>query len=45
MNDRAALANSFLQRAGWEQAGRAALAGDASARRYERLSLRGRTAV
>jgi hypothetical protein len=35
----------FLSREGWAGARRAALAGDASARRYERLDLRGQHAV
>jgi aminoglycoside/choline kinase family phosphotransferase len=35
----------FLSREGWAGARRAALAGDASARRYERLELRGQHAV
>lgn len=38
MPDRAALAAGFLARAGWGTAGRTHLAGDASARRYERLT-------
>ncbi|MDH3262873.1 MAG: phosphotransferase, partial [Paracoccaceae bacterium] len=36
--DRAAAAVRFLAEAGWAGAARVALAGDASARRYERLS-------
>ncbi|MFA7639527.1 MAG: phosphotransferase [Parvibaculum sp.] len=36
---------SFLKEAGWEKAERRPLAGDASSRRYERLSLAGRPAV
>lgn len=39
MSDRKALAAAFLDRAGWGAAQRVALAGDASARRYERLFL------
>ena len=38
MADRAALIADFLTRAGWGNAARAPLAGDASARRYERLT-------
>ena len=45
MTDRAALARSFLARAGWADARRAPLAGDASARRYDRLRLGRRSAV
>ncbi|WP_425051039.1 aminoglycoside phosphotransferase family protein [Psychromarinibacter sp. S121] len=45
MSDRAALCSDFLSQAGWGDATRAPLAGDASARRYERLSLGDRTAV
>lgn len=45
MADRRALAARFLSDAGWGAAGRAALAGDASARRYERLALDRRRAV
>lgn len=45
MPDRAALSTRFLLRCGWEKALRAALAGDASARSYERLVLGGRRAV
>ena len=41
----AARAAAFLDRAGWGGAARAALAGDASGRRYERLRRGGRTAV
>lgn len=37
MPDRARLAMAFLESAGWADARREALAGDASARRYERL--------
>lgn len=36
---------AFLKEAGWERAERRPLAGDASSRRYERLSLDGRPAV
>lgn len=36
---------AFLARAGWADADRAALAGDASARRYLRLSASGRSAI
>ena len=36
---------AFLGRAGWDDAARSPLAGDASARRYERLSLAGARAV
>ncbi len=45
MTDRAGLIEGFLASAGWAGAARAALAGDASARRYERLALGGRHAV
>ncbi len=45
MTDRGRLIDRFLAAAGWAGAARAALAGDASARRYERLSLDGRRAV
>lgn len=45
MSDRAALSRAFLQRAGWGEATRAKLAGDASFRRYERLSCNGEPAV
>lgn len=38
MTDRHALSETFLMRAGWGRATRAALAGDASNRRYERLT-------
>ena len=38
MTDRSTLAQAFLTRAGWGDATRAPLAGDASNRRYERLS-------
>jgi aminoglycoside/choline kinase family phosphotransferase len=45
MTDRAAGAAAFLARAGWGAARRAPLAGDASARRYERLTLGAARAV
>jgi aminoglycoside/choline kinase family phosphotransferase len=45
MTDRTELANAFLAGTEWAAATRAPLAGDASNRRYERLSLGGRTAV
>ncbi len=45
MADRAALIARFLDRAGWDGATRVALAGDASFRRYERISLGDRRAV
>lgn len=45
MNDRAALAVAFLERCGWDTAFRSVLAGDASDRRYERLSRGDETAV
>lgn len=45
MADRETLADQFLAQAGWAAAKRAPLAGDASARRYERLDLNGRSAV
>ncbi|MCU9848059.1 phosphotransferase [Defluviimonas sp. WL0024] len=45
MADRADLTQRFLAAAGWDGADRSALAGDASARRYERLRLDGRPAV
>ena len=45
MDDRPALAAAFLKRAGWDDARRVALAGDASARRYERLFLGAARAV
>ncbi|MCE8507275.1 phosphotransferase [Ruegeria pomeroyi] len=38
MSNRGALATAFLAETGWSNASRAPLAGDASARRYERLS-------
>ena len=45
MSDRAALAQSFLDKAGWGDAQRRFLAGDASDRSYDRLSRSGETAV
>lgn len=45
MTERATVIGRFLAAAGWGGAARAALAGDASARRYERLSLGDRSAV
>ena len=45
MPDRAAQSRSFLHRAGWGQARRAFLAGDASDRSYDRLWLGAETAV
>lgn len=45
MTDRAAQEAGFLQAAGWDQAEIASLAGDASNRRYKRLSMAGRRAV
>ncbi len=45
MPDRSAVIAAFLDASGWGAAQRAALAGDASPRRYERLRLNGRTAV
>ena len=45
MSDRAARCTAFLERAGWGDAIRTPLAGDASARRYERLIAGDRTAV
>lgn len=45
MVDRAAARRALLQRAGWGDATAAFLAGDASDRRYERLTLPGGTAV
>lgn len=44
-HDRAGLATAFLHHAGWAAADRRHLAGDASDRRYERLTLAGRSAV
>ena len=45
MPDRLAHSNAFLQRAGWGEAARSKLAGDASFRKYERLSRDGKPAV
>lgn len=45
MTDRHALSQSFLQAARWGQATRKHLAGDASDRRYDRLTLGHKTAV
>jgi hypothetical protein len=45
MTDRAALAAAFIARAGWAMADRRFLAGDASPRRYDRLSRGAETAV
>jgi len=45
MTDRLALSQSFLDRAGWGSAARRFLAGDASDRSYDRLTLGTRTAV
>jgi aminoglycoside/choline kinase family phosphotransferase len=45
MTDRRALSVTFLTRAGWGAAERRFLAGDASDRSYDRLTLAGRTAV
>jgi len=45
MTDRDAQAQAFLSRAGWGEAARRPLAGDASFRRYERLQQGGETAV
>jgi aminoglycoside/choline kinase family phosphotransferase len=45
MTDRAALSAQFLTRAGWGFAERRFLAGDASDRRYDRLTQNGQTAV
>lgn len=45
MTDRTLLSNQFLQRAGWGDAERHFLAGDASDRRYDRLTRRGEDAV
>jgi aminoglycoside/choline kinase family phosphotransferase len=43
--ERVASRDAFLKRAGWGSAERRLLAGDASFRRYDRLTLGGRTAV
>lgn len=45
MSDRATLSRAFLQRAGWGEATRAKLAGDASFRKYERLNRDGEASV
>ncbi len=45
MADRAALSNTFLAAAGWSAANRQFLAGDASDRTYDRLTLPKKTAV
>jgi aminoglycoside/choline kinase family phosphotransferase len=45
MPDRQRAIEAFLRRAGWPGAERVPLAGDASLRRYERLTLRGERAV
>lgn len=45
MPDRADRKDAFLARAGWAGAGRRFLAGDASARSYDRLARAGQTAV
>lgn len=45
MTDRRALSDAFLRRVGWGAAQRRFLAGDASDRSYDRLTLGGRTAV
>ncbi|QYZ69878.1 aminoglycoside phosphotransferase family protein [Neotabrizicola shimadae] len=45
MSGRSDLAGAFIARAGWGAAERRHLAGDASDRSYERLTLAGRTAV
>ena len=45
MTDRAALIAQFLAAEGWQAASRGPLAGDASFRRYERLTLGGRRAI
>jgi aminoglycoside/choline kinase family phosphotransferase len=45
MSDRLALSRTFLQRAGWGDATRSKLAGDASFRKYERLNRNGKPAV
>ena len=45
MTDRTKLIADFLRGCGWGAAARRFLAGDASARRYERLTLNGKTAV
>ncbi|WP_347311698.1 aminoglycoside phosphotransferase family protein [Defluviimonas sp. SAOS-178_SWC] len=45
MSDRTILAARFLTGAGWDTASHAPLAGDASARSYQRLTINGRAAV
>jgi aminoglycoside/choline kinase family phosphotransferase len=45
MAERDAAIDAFLRHAGWSRALRHPLAGDASARRYERLALDGQTAI
>lgn len=45
MSDRAGLSQDFLRRAGWGDAARAKLAGDASFRKYDRLNRNGEPAV
>ena len=45
MPDRAAMIEAFIDGAGWAGAGREALAGDASSRRYVRLRLDERSAI
>lgn len=45
MSDRELLSHAFLQSAGWGQAARVFLAGDASDRNYDRLTQGGQTAV
>lgn len=45
MTERGGAIEAFLRRAGWSRASRHPLAGDASARRYERLVLDGQTAI
>lgn len=45
MSDRLVLSQQFLRRAGWGDAARAKLAGDASFRKYERLNRNGQPAV
>ena len=45
MSDRTAASTRFLQQAGWGDAARSFLAGDASDRRYDRLRLSGQSAV
>lgn len=45
MSDRGARTTAFLDRIGWGDATRTSLAGDASARRYERLTLAEKSAI